>query len=127
MDCRGPDNKARKVYKDYEVTAEFINLSDTVLLKLVRRDATKKVSRHDLSALYEENDLYTIEFGEEGLVVISNKARRAIQLQNKTKKTNSRLIERMAELNLNNNSLKLTFLHFNNGIFVAEESFELYR
>jgi len=199
VDCRGPDSKPRKVVKSFEVKAEFTQPSHGLNLKLQRRNAEQKVTKHDHFPLYIAADLYTIEFEEDSPVVISHKARRAIQVQkttqlkilyeehekleqeikrlkiklkkhasdseeykkikrqiiqaklelervkNEIKKLKetlgyfdsssnnkniikfSRLVEKTAELSLNNNQLTLTFLHFNNGIFVAEETIELYR
>ncbi|OUR73032.1 hypothetical protein A9Q78_05340 [Methylophaga sp. 41_12_T18] len=213
IDCRGPDSKPRKVVKSFEVKAEFTQPSHGLNVKLQRRDAEQKVTKHDHFPLYIAADLYTIEFEDDRPVVISHKARRAIQVQKTTRLKNSykeyqkikqqiarikqqinqiidaikelrkelvtldsdseeyqkvqqritqnelevnrleqeierlklalenfdsgsdnanikqysRLVEKTVELSINNNQLTLTFLHFNNGIFVAEETIELYR
>ena len=138
MDCRGPDSKPRKVYKEYEVGGELISRSIDLNFKVKRRDPQQKVTKHDFIRLFDEKNLFSLEFSESNLIVFSKKYRRAVrtkkaqkdtQIKNVKDKriTGSRLLETIVEIKHQANSLELRFLHYSNGIFAAEEVFSLYR
>lgn len=117
-DCRGPDSNPREVIKEYEATIEVRSHSDSVELKLARRDVEQRVTRNDRATLYEANELYAIEFTKDGTVIISNKARQPIQLKQAApnnrnsaeyRSLKKRITELEKELNNANNTAEDTF------------------
>jgi hypothetical protein len=144
-DCRGSDRAPKKVIKRYSVSTEFSPHSNGINFKTKRYDAQQKVTRQERVTLLEKWSLFSLSFGDDdnSLITASNKFRQGMDVQNKkiikdqltkqgldltnTTLVRSRLIEKRLEIGLNKKTLQLKISHFINGVFVAEEHFNLNR